>query len=210
MRGFVLASILVFASCCTPTGAPASIRNDARAAMAVCQLSDGSGSGSAFPIAIDEGAVIFITARHCVPNPESVRVLIPGLGWVSASRILEHLDFDAALVWVPVPSTARVPLIRLARRAPVAGERVILAGFSKGMRLSLHHGIVSSPAPEKWFGPGGWHVGGTVWHGMSGGAMISETGEALAILVARDITGDAQIGYVVSIQSIRAWIDSAI
>lgn len=236
MRPLRLVALLAvsLAACATPAGPLLPhVAPDADAAQRVLRLvawhTDpdtgwrGWSAGSVIPISVrqtvDGIEILALTAAHVVEDGEDMELHIfasPGFQEPVASAIvlevLPHPRLDCALV-VARASSASVPVLELSARGPVVGERVLLSGYPWAMRLHVTDALICGVAALGDDFPGDvWHVSTIVTPGMSGGAMLAEDGTVLGIIVARDIRTDdgSGIGYVLSIECVREWLESAL
>lgn len=172
--------------------------------------------GSAIPIRCDlrmDGAyrVVFLTARHLLedrmwvnlfeaPNYQFQRELVP------VRLMRPHPTLDLALLTVIVDHP--VPTLDLEYRVPEIGETLWSAGYAHGDALLVDNGVVSS----LWFSwtfpdwEGGYTGSMVLIGGMSGGAVLSESGGVVAVIVGRSGSSD-HLGVFLPVIQARDWIE---
>lgn len=190
MRSLLLAGLVCLPLACT--GAPSAPQ---QGLSVVRVVTNPQGWGSAVPIAsvpYGDGTwmTVLLTADHVVEDSRRVFVeLFKPPAYQFADHLIEtqivkrHPNLDLALILIVTQH--QVPVLELDYRAPVPGEELIAAGYSWGMFLTLGHGYAGGTYwAFDWPQWEGGYTATSFWlSGCSGGAIISEEGKLLGIVV---------------------------
>ncbi|MCT0200780.1 trypsin-like peptidase domain-containing protein [Synechococcus sp. CS-1325] len=116
-----------------------------RASKGVAVVSTGSGMGSAFVVAQQDGQTFLVTNAHVVRGSETVRLKwVDGAG--DSARVVARGGGDSPstdLALLAVDGQRGVPLA-LGDKAAAVGQEVFVIGAPKGLEFSLSRGVVSS------------------------------------------------------------------
>lgn len=167
----LLPVVFLAASCCNHPELPESRSNF----LFVWNLmfTDTFQSGSGVPLKWEDGRMYFATAAHMQDEDTGQWPDVATLGFVNLYDVrLEWQHETADLAILSYQSSA--PNITIpVRREPLApGERVLLVGYPHGGPLLVFQGLAQ----------GSRTVTGTIAPGMSGGAVLDESGRLCAII----------------------------
>jgi S1-C subfamily serine protease len=216
------AVLLSLAVCCSTLGPsaridPAVAGEQARKVVLVAQaVPDGPGHyiGSAFLIRVTKGdgdkyTGLFLTAKHVVDQSTKTTVVFRRAGdpkryyaTVRLETIKRHAAYDAAVFTITgLPSFFAKP-IPLASGAPSVGDWVLSSGYSDPEKREVHAGYVMGAVTLQGFGPL-FTSNGRIVHGMSGGPVLNQKGEAVGIVVARS---SERHQYSVIVHELKSWL----
>ena len=165
--------------------------------QAICQINHASGSGSCFYL---KRYGVFVTNYHVVEGYREVAI-----------RDRDHASFPGRVVLVnPVLDIALLsaegdfsayPELYLAEEEVSIGQRIYVAGYPFGMPFTVTEGTVSSP---KQLMNNGYYIqtDAAVNPGNSGGAMLNEKGEVVAITVSK-LTNADNMGFGIPVASLK-------
>jgi len=133
------------------------------------------------PLAIGSGFYIhdgkkIVTNHHVIAGAAAVRIKKPDGKVFEATTVLGlDVEHDLAILEAVVPGRP----IRLSRTTPEIGEDIIAIGNPKGLEATLSTGIVSGVRNDQ--GSIFYQVTAPISPGSSGGPIINENGEAIAV-----------------------------
>ena len=147
-------------------------------------LVNGRHTGSGF-FADPSGLVV--TAAHMVKGKtDTIEVVSPVAGRLSAQRVAIDLGHDIALLRVP-ERAGPYPALPVARRVPPPGSKVFLFGDPVFRHRLLLTGFVAEAQPTYCYSPGVacytrvLYVVGTSPEGTSGGSWLDRTGAVVGV-----------------------------
>jgi S1-C subfamily serine protease len=195
----VITGLTLFASCggepSKPQGATA---HSPPARELAIRLDETSclGEGVATGFAIDHTTLV--TARHVVADATSLTATMPQGGRVAATDYEQNLTHDLGLVHVTVPEG--VPIVGLARRDPMSGDRIRAVGFPRGRPVTVTSGrVVEYVDGARYHEPGRVvRTSAEVEPGNSGGPLVNTRGEVVGVVFAIDLVNNDSLAIPVS------------
>ncbi len=187
-------------ACATGQQSAEEVFRSAREGVAV--VSTGSGMGSAFVVAQQNGMTYLATNAHVVDGSEMVR-----LKWVDGSgdraRVVargsgEDPTSDLALLAV---EGTRGKLLRLRDQASAVGQEVFVIGAPKGLEFSLSRGVVSSLRGNEQI----LQIDAAVNPGNSGGPVL-DAGQCVAGIATFKFGDSEGLNFAVSSSVVREFL----
>jgi S1-C subfamily serine protease len=187
-------------ACATGRQSAEEVFRSAREGVAV--VSTGSGMGSAFVVAQQNGLTYLATNAHVVDGSEVVQ-----LKWVDGSsdraRVVargsgEEPTSDLALLAV---EGTRGKVLRLRDQASAVGQEVFVIGAPKGLEFSLSRGVVSSLRGNEQI----LQIDAAVNPGNSGGPVL-DAGQCVAGIATFKFGDSEGLNFAVSSQVVREFL----
>ncbi|MDR3563989.1 MAG: serine protease [Negativicutes bacterium] len=136
-------------------------------------------SGSGFFIS-PEGE--FITNRHVLANAyNAIAKTSDGRSYPIKKVIASHPEIDLVKGIVDNVN-GPIPYLRIAKQDAVKGQRIYTFGSPAGATFTVSDGIVSALRPHSQWGEIVQFTA-PAWHGSSGGPIVNQDGEVVAIVV---------------------------
>jgi len=160
-------------------------------AVVVASGQGGRSAGTAFVVNPDG---LLVTALHVIEAAREVTVTFPGRTTVPAEVVGLDPDNDLAVLRIPVTG---LPALAVAARLPRLAEEILVLGFPLvsllgQYDLTVTRGVISSLRPEL----GVLQIDASINPGVSGGPVITSSGEVVGVVVAR-LEGQQQVNFAV-------------
>lgn len=177
-----------------------------------CQAEDGKSVGSGFIIDA-EGTIV--TNYHVVEQVKTMTATFNDRSTLAIAGFKFVVpDKDLAVIQTAPPKRP-LPFLRIARKLPRKGDKVVAFGSPLGLSFSASEGIVSGIRPSKELAELGMDVAGTwiqmttqISPGNSGGPLVTTRGEVVGVNT-MTLTAGQNLNFAISCEDARAAVEKA-